>query len=46
MVFANSGSENQAGLRPNKPLSTMLISPKLWLNRPRKIKIEIKAGTA
>ncbi|SAG82862.1 Uncharacterised protein [Enterobacter cloacae] len=40
------GSLNQAGLMPNSALSIMLISPKLWLNSPLKIRIEINDGTA
>ncbi|VGP97293.1 hypothetical protein SB00610_04770 [Klebsiella quasipneumoniae subsp. similipneumoniae] len=46
MVRAVVGSLNHAGLMPNSVLSIMLISPKLWLNRPLKIRIEINDGTA
>ena len=46
MVRAVVGSLNQAGLMPNSVLSIMLISPKLWLNSPLKIRIEINDGTA
>ena len=31
---------------PNRWLSIMLISPKLWLNKPLKIRIEMNDGTA
>ncbi|MNQ90545.1 hypothetical protein D3C85_1058890 [compost metagenome] len=40
------GSLNHAGLMPNSAPSIMLISPKLWLNSPLKIRIEINDGTA
>jgi len=46
MVRAVVGSVNHAGLMPNSALSIMLISPKLWLNNPLKIRIEINDGTA
>ena len=46
MVRAVVGSLNQAGLMPNSALSIILISPKLWLNSPLKIRIEINDGTA
>ena len=36
----------QAGFTPNSALNIMLISPKLWLNNPLKIKIEMNDGTA
>ena len=46
MALAEIGSENQLGDRPNMASNTILISPKLWLNNPLKIKIEINDGTA
>ena len=46
IVRAVVGSLNQAGFTPNSALNIMLISPKLWLNNPLKIKIEMNDGTA
>lgn len=46
MVLAKMGSENQVGLIPKSAFNTMFISPKLWLNNPLKMRIEMKDGTA
>ena len=46
IVRASSGSANQAGLMPKTALRMPLISPKFWLNRPLKTRIEMKPGTA
>src|ERR1700712_4279822 len=43
---ARLGSANQAGLMPNSALRMPLISPKFWLNRPLKTRMEMKPGTA
>ena len=46
IALASSGSENQAGLMPNRAFRIRLISPRFWLNRPLKTRIEMKPGTA